>query len=321
MPNLNSSLLSIEDLDLQTVQKIFQRASFFKNHYTDKSFWPNLRNWSEKSAPLVAQVYFEPSTRTRMSFEVASGRPGLPVVNLDNMVTSSVSKGETYFDTLKTVEAMSPDLLILRHHGDAQLEEAVTSLACPVINAGSGGRGHPTQALLDAFTIYEQRQSMESLKVLFIGDVFHSRVANSNYELLSLWNAEMAYCAPEQLRQSSPYWDQAQQFQSLQEGLAWCDVCMGLRVQTERHSRESSGSDAGFSIDAYKKQYMITGDKLKVLKSEGLFLHPGPSIRGVDIGDEVFEDSRCQIRRQVTNGVYVRAAIISLILGLNVEEE
>ncbi|MGE3387894.1 MAG: aspartate carbamoyltransferase, partial [Bdellovibrionales bacterium] len=230
-----------------------------------------------------------------------------------NLTVSSISKGETFEDTLRNVAAMQPDLMVVRYGQDHGADQVIGKLPFPVVNGGIGALEHPTQALLDAFTIREFLGQVKGQKVLIVGDVLHSRVANSNLVLLRKMGAELAYCAPKEFVPSNPGWQPIRSFADLNEGMAWATVVMGLRIQKERHMPVQG---IGLSIAEYREKYRVGMDQLKNFK--GILLHPGPVIRGIEFSDAVLSDPRCKVLDQVTNGVYVRAALLSMILGLEV---
>ncbi len=246
---------------------------------------------------------------------MAAFRLGLRTIVLDNPSVASLSKGETLEDTFRNVAAMCPDAMVVRFNQDDEAEKAIEQIKCPIINGGVGTKEHPTQALLDAFTILENHGKVEGERVLIVGDVLHSRVANSNLILLQKMGAEIAYCAPEEFVPKQEQWQSVKSFSSLEEGVQWASVIMGLRVQRERHSRPG----VGLSIAEYREKYRIGGDQLKHFAKDGILMHPGPVVRGVEFSDYVLSEPRSRVLDQVTNGVFVRAALVSFVLGLEVE--
>ncbi|MEO0334802.1 MAG: aspartate carbamoyltransferase catalytic subunit [Pseudomonadota bacterium] len=315
MSLLKKPFLSTADVRKEDVISIFDRAALFKNAFQEKGRLDHLIEPNTLGQKVVTLLFSEPSTRTRTSFQVAALRLGLRVVLLDNMSVSSMQKGETVGDTIRNAAAMHPDLLIGRFNEDVDAEEAINNLEIPVINAGLGAKEHPTQALLDAFTMKEFRGQVEGERVLLVGDVRHSRVANSNLKLLRTLGAEVAYCAPEEFRPQDSDWENVQHFPNRDEAVKWASVIMGLRIQTERHKDERS---IGLTVANFRDRYRIGGDQLEHFREDGILLHPGPVIRGVEFSNYVLQDSRCHVLDQVTNGVFVRAALMSLILGIEV---
>jgi aspartate carbamoyltransferase catalytic subunit len=308
----NTSFLTSEQLTRSEIDQLFQRARLFKSEYAEKKTIEHLVKESHK---ILALVFAEPSTRTRMSFQMSAAQLGLRVAILDNPSVASLSKGETLEDTVRNVAAMQPDAMVVRFNKDADAEKALPELSCHIINGGIGTEEHPTQALLDAYTIQEFHGKVEGEKILIVGDVLHSRVANSNLLLLQKMGAEVAYCAPEAFVPQKEQWKEVKSFASLEEGVKWASVIMGLRVQRERHVDQG----VGLSIAEYREKYRIGGDQLKFFAKDGILLHPGPVIRGIEFSDYVLSEPRCKVRDQVTNGVFVRAALLSFVLGLEVQ--
>lgn len=311
------SFLSSEMLSQSDIETIFDRAELFKKEFKASGHIDHLVHGPGREQKVIGMVFSEPSTRTRLSFQMASFRLCMRPVSLDNLAVSSISKGETFADTVRNVGAMSPDIMVVRYGVDHETDAVVERLQMPVINGGIGTKEHPTQALLDAFTIREFRGQVQGEKVLLVGDVLHSRVANSNLVLLSKMGADIGYCTPEEFAPSSERWRQARNFGDLKEAMAWATVVMGLRIQKERHNPNQG---LGLSIAEYREKYRIGGDQLKHLRNDGMLLHPGPVIRGIEFSDHVLADSRCKVLDQVTNGVFVRAALMSMILGFEVHK-
>jgi aspartate carbamoyltransferase catalytic subunit len=300
MSLLGKSFTETASLNPEQIFFLFDKAKKIRS----RPAWPSQNK-------TVALLFFEPSTRTRASFEMASYRLGCHVLNLDP-ARSSVTKGETIEDTATNIEALGPDCIIVRHSGAGMPEQLSKKVRIPVINAGDGMRGHPTQALLDAFTILEERKKIEGERVLLVGDVMHSRVARSNFSLLSKLGATIAVCGPSTLRPEHLQTNGYKIFTKLEEGLQWATVCMLLRIQTERQQAFQIPSMA-----EYSSRFGLTLDKLKHLRTDGIIMHPGPVNRGVEISSPVMNDPRCKILTQVKNGVYVRAALLSEILGVD----
>lgn len=311
------SFLSSEQLTEKDIEQIFSRAALFKAEFERKKRIDHLiENGESLYQRVVALVFSEPSTRTRMSFQVASARLGIRSLALDNPSIASLSKGETLEDTFRNIAAMQPDLMVVRYGNSPEADTVVSELACPVISGGIGTAEHPTQALLDAFTIQEFRGQVKGEKVLIVGDVLHSRVANSNLLLLRRMGAEVAYCAPSQFEPKNDTWKGVRAFEKLNEGMEWASVVMGLRVQKERHQ----GTGIGFSMAEYRESFRLGGEQLGHFRPDGILLHPGPVIRGIEFSAFVMNDKRCKVLDQVTNGVFVRAALMSIMLGLEVQK-
>lgn len=248
----------------------------------------------------VALLFFEASTRTRMSFETACARLGHYPLRFDGKNGTSLEKGESLIDTVLNVDAMGPSALVIRCGDNLDLQELTNKVKCPIINAGWGKRGHPTQALLDAYTIRQSLGTCERQKVLIVGDVVHSRVAASHLELAQSLNYEVAFCGPDSF---IPTQFQGRVFGTLSEGLKWCTVAMALRVQTERHQAESA-------LGNYSEQFGFTSKSLSDLSRKALILHPGPINHGTEMDEEVLSDERCRVLQQVSNGVFIRQALI-----------
>lgn len=315
MSIVGESFLSSEQLTEKDIDQIFSRAALFKSEFQRRKRIDHLVGHNEGlTQKTLAMVFSEPSTRTRMSFQMASARLGIRTLSLDNPQIASLSKGETLEDTFRNIAAMSPDLMVVRYNTNLDADAVIKELPCPVINGGIGAYEHPTQALLDAFTIQEARGQLKGEKLLIVGDVLHSRVANSNMVLLRRLGVEIAYCAPAEFEPKSEAWKGIRSFSNLKEAMEWSTVVMALRVQKERHSNVS----IGLSMAEYRERYRIGGDQLKHLRSDGVLLHPGPVIRGVELSAFVLNDKRCKVLDQVTNGVFVRASLMSIMLGLEV---
>jgi aspartate carbamoyltransferase catalytic subunit len=316
MSIVGESFLSSEQLTEKDIEQIFSRAELFKSEFIKKKRIDHLLGKSDgMQQKVVALVFAEPSTRTRLSFQIAAGRLGLRSLSLDNPQASSLSKGETLEDTFRNVAAMMPDLMVVRYNDNPDADACIKDLGVPVINGGTGTNEHPTQALLDALTIREFRGKVKGERVLIVGDVLHSRVANSNLLLLKRMGAEIAYCAPNEFVPKQDAWKGVLSFSNLIEAMQWASVVMGLRVQKERHQSEGS---IGMSLAEYREKYRVGADQLKHLRHDGILLHPGPVIRGIEFSAFVLNDPRSKVLQQVTNGVFVRAALMSIMLGLEV---
>jgi len=253
---------------------------------------------------LLITLFFEPSTRTRSSFEVAAKRLGASVVHLDPS-RSSTKKGESLEDTFANLCAMGPDGVIIRHEENEAPGQLANMQMTTVINAGAGNYAHPTQALLDLFTIKEHfGGDIEGKTIAIVGDIVNSRVASSGIRLLTRMGMKVVLVAPEPfLPQSSDL----PQYENLETVLDKVDVIMSLRAQLERHKKPIFDD-----YEAYAEHYCITKDRLD--NRNILVLHPGPVMRNIDISDEVLEDPRCKVLEQVKNGVFMRMAILKLLL-------
>ena len=256
----------------------------------------------------IMNVFFENSTRTRTSFEVAGKRLGGDVINMA-VAASSIKKGETLIDTAMTLNAMHPDVLVVRHHDSGAVHLLAQKVNCAVINAGDGSHEHPTQALLDALTIRRRKGGLEGLNVAICGDILHSRVARSNIHLLNTMGARVRLVAPRTLLPSEVERLGVEVFHDMARGLKDVDIVMMLRLQTER----MHGSFVP-SIREYFHFFGLDARKLAAAKPDALIMHPGPMNRGVEIDSEVADDiDRSLIRQQVEMGVAVRMACLEVL--------
>lgn len=253
---------------------------------------------------IIVTLFFENSTRTRSSFEIAAKRLGAEVVNLD-VGTSSQKKGETMYDTVSNINAMQPDAIIIRHSECGLPESLLGYVDCPVINAGDGRHSHPTQAFLDLFTIYEYFEGKtEGKKIAIVGDVRNSRVAGSNRRLLPRFGIDVNLVAPDCFKYEG---DEYKQFSTVGEIIDDMDIVMSLRSQLERHNITYFES-----LQEYARDFCITSELME--RKEFLLLHPGPVNRNIDISDDVLKHPRCKVLEQVSNGVAIRAAILKKLI-------
>lgn len=323
MPILGRSLLDTRTLNRNDIDEIFLRADALAP-------FVHPANQELRKSPLVMRqpvvccLFFEPSTRTRMSFQMAAYRLGCQVLTMELSAGSSLSKGETLTDTVLNFAAMRPDLLVVRYGNSHELDELLPTLDIPVINAGSGTLAHPTQGLLDAYTLRSEWETCSGKKVLIFGDVLHSRVARSGFDVLTKLGATIGVTGPERMMPQGPLRESLQRdyklqfFESLEEGLPWADAVMGLRVQLERH--EAKELDLEFTSD-YHDRYGLNERRLDLMKPGAVILHPGPINHGVEFAPGVVRNARSRVLSQVTNGVIVRAALLDLILGIGVGTE
>lgn len=295
------SLLDFKNVTSNQVHLLFEKASQIEKQN---------RTVQKLHSP-VALVFFEPSTRTRMSFEMATKRLGLSTLSFLGGAGSSLEKGETLEDTLLNIQAMKPSLIILRAPDSLDLVKLQTKLELPLISGGWGVAGHPTQALLDAYSIKKFRGRLEGERVLFLGDTYHSRVAASHLELSKILKYEVGSFGPADWNIKKRYPDAAvAEFKNLKESLSWATVVVALRAQLERHS-------SGLTMEAqreYHKVYGLNPESLKNLSLESLIMHPGPVNYGVEIDESVLSDSRCRILQQVTSGVFIRQSLLHTFL-------
>ena len=252
-------------------------------------------------------LFFEASTRTQSSFEIAGKRLGADVMNM-SVASSSLKKGETVLDTAATLNAMRPDIIVVRHHAAGAVALLAQKVDCSVVNAGDGAHEHPTQALLDALTIKRAKGRIEGLKIAICGDVLHSRVARSNIILLNALGAEVRVVAPSTLLPAGVERMGVTAYRSMREGLEGCDVVMMLRLQLER----MHGSYVP-SVKEYFARYGLDAVKLAFARPDAVVMHPGPMNRGVEIASEVADGPRSLIRDQVEMGVAVRMAVLEAL--------
>lgn len=304
------SLLDTQPLSKTDLESLFRSAQEFRERYQrEKTFLA--KPLAHGAQRIIACIFFEPSTRTRLSFEHAAYRLGHRVATLDSLTDSSLSKGESYTDTVLNVLAMEPDAIVVRYGESKDLDELLPTLKTPIVNAGSGTHAHPTQALLDAFTLIRERGNragrLDGLKVLIVGDIRHSRVARSNFDVLGKLGCELAVCGPPVfIPDDLP--SEIKVFNDLNEATDWTDVYMGLRVQLERHNSRDS-----FARDDYNSRFGLNLDRLKILRDDAIILHPGPINFGIEFSAEAQLDKRYRVLEQVTNGVYIRAAVLDAI--------
>ena len=295
-------LLGLRFVSKETIAKILEEAKEMKKILVER------RNENILSGKTVVTLFYEPSTRTRVSFEKAAKVLGANTINIET-ATSSVLKGESLVDTARTIERMGIDLLVLRHSivGSPQILDR--ELKVPVVNAGDGINEHPTQALLDMFTMLEKRGRLEGLRVLIVGDIYHSRVARSNIWGLSKMGAEVRVCGPSTLMPSEVGKLGVKVYYKLDEAIRDVDVVMALRIQMER---QKSGLFP--SIREFTNLYGINKDRLKLAKEDVILMHPGPMNRGIEVDtDSAYCDSSV-IEEQVTNGVAIRMALLKLLI-------
>ncbi|SYX82602.1 aspartate carbamoyltransferase catalytic subunit [Paenibacillus alvei] len=290
------SLLGLKSLSRFEIESILNRAAHWDGQ--DVKVQDALKN------KFVANMFFENSTRTRCSFEVAEKRLGAEVINF-SASSSSVEKGESIYDTVRTLESMGMDAGVIRLKPIGLLEQIAERVNMPLINAGDGNNEHPTQALLDLYTIRKHFGQLDGLNVTIVGDVEHSRVARSNLYALRKFGANVSFCAPDNMRAhdlDAPYVTMDEALQS--------DVVMMLRVQLERHESEVMHSTA-----AYRSAYGMTLERVALMKRHAIIMHPAPVNRNVEIDDEVVEAEQSRIFEQMANGVPVRMAVLERALS------
>ncbi len=303
-------LLGIEELSREEIELLLDTAkSFLEVSTRSIKKVPTLRGKT------VLNLFFESSTRTRSSFEIAEKRLSADSVNFSS-ASSSLTKGETLIDTALNLQAMAPDLIVIRHGHPGVPQMLAKRVEAGVINAGDGAHEHPTQALLDALTIRQHKGRLEGLKITIVGDIEHSRVVRSNIHLLQKMGAEVTLAG---LRTMMPVEMEkmgVRVVHTLEEGIAGADVIMMLRVQLERQSRMLFPS-----IKEYFRLFGLTKERLRAAKRDVIIMHPGPMNRGVEIASEVADGRDSVILEQVANGVAVRMAVLYLLAGTQQEAE
>ncbi|WP_240375213.1 aspartate carbamoyltransferase catalytic subunit [Bacillus piscicola] len=252
----------------------------------------------------AVNLFYEPSTRTKISFEAAERNLGLEILPFD-VNTSSVCKGESLYDTVKTIESVGADVIVIRHSKERYFEELQDRIKVPIINGGDGCGDHPTQTLLDLMTIYQEFKGFKGRNVVITGDIRHSRVARSHMKLLKKLGALVHVSGP-------PAWipeEYMPMFVPIDDAVRQADVMMMLRIQNERHRDNHTETKA-----SYYERYGLTLEREQVMKKNSIIMHPGPVNRGVEIASELVECSRSRIFRQMTNGVFARMAVLTHVL-------
>jgi len=301
-------MLSIESLSAEEILFLLDQSKPFQEIQRHP-----LKKLATLRGKTVALAFFEPSTRTRISFATAAARLGADQMNLQ-AESSSLKKGESLLDTVRTIDAMKPDCIVIRHSSSGAPDFVARRLPLPVINAGDGTHEHPTQALLDALTIRDRRGTIEGLNVTILGDILHSRVARSNIHLLSKFGCRITLCGPamwlpRELECLAPSGSAVRRVTRIDEALEGADVVLTLRVQQERLH------EPALPLDEYVLQYQLTPERLRRAKPDALVLHPGPMIRGLEIDPAVADGPQSCILEQVTNGLAVRMALLFLLIG------
>ena len=285
-------LLNLKDLSTDKILELIKYAEKLKKgfriQYPDKK---------------IATVFFENSTRTHYSFQCALMNLGIKIIDVDTS-HSSVNKGESLYDTVRTLEALGVDGIVIRHQKDDYYKE-LENIKIPIFNGGDGKANHPTQSLLDLMTIHEEFGKFKGLKCCIVGDISHSRVAHTNIEIMQRLGMEVFISGPEEFNDhSAPYIP-------LDQAIEEMDIIMLLRVQFERHQEKMS-----MTVEEYHQKYGMTVERMKKMKDKAIIMHPAPFNRGVEIADDVVECSKSRIFKQMTNGVYIRMAVVKRSLGL-----
>ena len=297
-------LLGIADLNADEIRHVLETADAMKEIAARPiKKVPTLRGRT------VVNLFFEPSTRTRTSFEVAEKRLSADTLSIA-VATSSVTKGESLLDTVRNLEAMAPDMIVMRHASSGAPHLLARLCRSVIINAGDGMHEHPTQALLDAFTIREHKKRLDGLKVAIVGDLLHSRVLRSNVQLLNKMGAHVWACGPATLMPADLARFGVRPTTSIDEAIDGADVVMMLRIQHERMHGHFIPSTR-----EYFTQFGLTAERLRRAKDDVIIMHPGPMNRGVEIDSDVADGPYSVILEQVTNGVAVRMAVLYLLAG------
>ena len=305
MPSSKSSLITLNNLEKKNIDSLFSEALNLKKNFNQFQYSAGSYHSGYKGT--AALLFFEPSTRTRFSFEAACSRAGYHPLILDGGIGTSIEKGETIEDTIFNIQSMRPLFFVIRCNDLVNLTQIEAELEVPLINAGWGKQGHPTQALLDMLTVFEKFKTIENKNILFVGDIKHSRVVSSHLELAVRLNYNIGFCAPKEFL-SFPLPESVKVFNKLNEALEWADAVIALRVQKERHDNENL-----FFLEDYRENFGLNLKRLSILKDSALVMHPGPVNYGVEIETEVLHDPRCVILKQVENGVFLREALIRKI--------
>ncbi|OIJ17766.1 aspartate carbamoyltransferase [Anaerobacillus alkalidiazotrophicus] len=293
-------LLTITELHNEEILEILSEAQQFSEG----------KIWTPAKEQFVANLFFEPSTRTKFSFEVAEKKLGLQVLNFETQ-SSSVQKGETLYDTVKTLEAIGTNAVVIRHPQDHYFDELVDGISIPIINGGDGCGHHPTQCLLDLLTMQQEFGKFIGLNVVIVGDIRHSRVARSNADVLKRLGANVYFSGPE------PWMDETMvngNYVSMDEAVQFADVMMMLRIQHERHAFKMISSK-----QEYHQIFGLTIEREAQMKPKSIIMHPAPINRDVEIASSLVECSKSRIFKQMTNGVAVRQAVLKRALQLKKE--
>ena len=300
----HQDIITTKDLDANDIETILDTADSFKEISTRAiKKVPTLRGRT------IINLFFEPSTRTRTSFEIAGKRLSADVINISG-AGSSIVKGESLIDTAKNLEAMSPDILVVRHNCSGAPSLISEFVNCPVINAGDGMHEHPTQSLLDLLTIREHKGTLKGLKVAIVGDITHSRVARSNIQAMQTMGMKVKVVAPPTLIPVEIEKMGVDVCYDLGQGIKDADVIMILRIQLERQNQGLLSS-----LREYSNYFCLTANHLADVSDDTLIIPPGPVNRGIEISLDVLQGPRSLILNQVTNGVAVRMALFYLLLG------
>ena len=287
------NILKLADLEVKEIEELLENAAAFKSGQKKINY---------NGDKIIANLFFEPSTRTHYSFETAELKLGCKTIDFE-AETSSMKKGETLYDTIKTFESFGIDALVIRHKEDEYYKQ-LENIKIPILNGGDGTKDHPSQSLLDLFTIKEEFGHFKGLKVLIVGDIKHSRVAHSNIKVMERLGMEVYTSGPQEFK------DDNLKFVDFNEYLPKVDVVMLLRIQLERHEEQMS-----IDKEEYNKKYGLNNENVCKMKDNAIIMHPAPFNRNVEISDDVVECSKSRIFKQIENGVFVRMAMIEMVFG------
>ena len=300
--NSPKHLLGIQDLKVSEIKHILDEAKQFIDLNRSKN-----KKLDILKGKTQINLFFEPSTRTQSSFELAGKRLGADVMSM-NITNSAIKKGETLIDTAMTLNAMHPDIIVIRHQDSGACNLLSQKVNCAVLNAGDGRREHPTQALLDALTIINRKKSIQGLKIAICGDILHSRVARSNIYLLTMLGAEVNIIGPTNLLPKDLEKFGVSIYTDMKKGVKDCDIIMMLRLQNERMTSSYLSSNR-----EYYEYYGLSPEKLEFAKTDALIMHPGPMNRGIEIDTILADDiNKSVIKEQVELGVAVRMACLKI---------
>lgn len=286
-------VLSLDNFTKEEINKILDLAEEFKNG----------KKVDYKGEKIVANLFFEPSTRTHYSFDIAALKLGCKTQNFDAS-NSSLKKGESLYDTVKTFEMFGVNAVVIRHVENKYYNKLVGKINIPILNAGDGTGNHPSQSLLDLLTIKQEFGKFEGLKVVIVGDIRHSRVAHTNFNVMKRLGMEVFTSGPIE------YKEEGFNYINLDEIINKVDVVMLLRVQHERHIEQMRET-----IKQYHENFGLNKKRVQNMKENAIIMHPAPFNRGVEIADDIVECDKSRIFKQVQNGVYVRMALLHMVLG------
>lgn len=286
------NILTLKDFSVEKINEILNLASEFEKG----------KKIDYKGEKIIANLFFEPSTRTHYSFDTAELRLGCKTINFDSS-NSSLKKGETLYDTIKTFESFGVDGLVIRHKEDRYYEELIDKINIPIINGGDGVENHPSQSLLDLYTIKKEFGKFEGLNVAIVGDIVHSRVAHTNIEIMKRLGMNVYTSGPEEFRENK------YNFKELDDIIESVDIVMLLRVQFERHNNKMK-----IAPEEYTRNYGLDLQRVNKMKEKSIIMHPAPFNRGMEITDEIVECKKSRIFEQIKNGIYIRMALINMAL-------